>query len=182
VSAMIKFDNVSKSFGEGDARTEVLKNISIEVAEGEFLVLLGFSGTGKTTLINLMAGLEMPSTGSVTFKGEPVTEPSPERGVIFQSYSLMPWLTVNGNVGLAVDTIFPNLSRTERQAKVDHYVKMVGLSHATTRRPAELSGGMRQRVNVARALAMNPEVLLLDEPLSALCPLYTSDAADDMQW
>ncbi|MEL7097247.1 MAG: nitrate ABC transporter ATP-binding protein [Pseudomonadota bacterium] len=178
---MIKFDNVSKSFGEGDARTDVLKNISLEVAEGEFLVLLGFSGTGKTTLINLMAGLEMPSSGSVTFKGAPITEPSPERGVIFQSYSLMPWLTVNGNVGLAVDTIFPGLSKAEREAKVAHYVQMVGLGHATTRRPAELSGGMRQRVNVARALAMNPEVLLLDEPLSALDALTRANLADEIE-
>ncbi|MEO0938367.1 MAG: nitrate ABC transporter ATP-binding protein [Pseudomonadota bacterium] len=178
---MIKFDNVSKSFGEGDARTDVLKNISLEVAEGEFLVLLGFSGTGKTTLINLMAGLEMPTRGEVTFKGAPITGPGPERGVIFQSYSLMPWLTVNGNVGLAVDTIFPGLSKAEREEKVAHYVKMVGLGHATTRRPAELSGGMRQRVNVARALAMNPEVLLLDEPLSALDALTRANLADEIE-
>ncbi|MEL6208361.1 MAG: ABC transporter ATP-binding protein, partial [Pseudomonadota bacterium] len=178
---MISFDNVSKSFGEGDARTDVLKNISLDVAEGEFLVLLGFSGTGKTTLINLMAGLEMPSKGSVTFKGAPITGPGPERGVIFQSYSLMPWLTVNGNVGLAVDTIFPGLSRAEREAKIAHYVQMVGLGHATTRRPAELSGGMRQRVNVARALAMNPEVLLLDEPLSALDALTRANLADEIE-
>ena len=172
---------VSKSFGEGTARTDVLKAIDLKVAEGEFLVLLGFSGTGKTTLINLMAGLEMPSKGEVLFKGKPVTGPGPERGVIFQSYSLMPWLTVEGNVGLAVDTLFPNLSRRERQAKVDHYVDMVGLSHAKSRRPAELSGGMRQRVNVARALAMSPEVLLLDEPLSALDALTRANLADEIE-
>ncbi|MEM1066220.1 MAG: ATP-binding cassette domain-containing protein, partial [Pseudomonadota bacterium] len=153
--SILKFDSVSKSFGEGAHRTDVLKGIDLEVQEGEFLVLLGFSGTGKTTLINLLAGLDQPSAGSVTFKGAPVTGPGPERGVIFQSYSLMPWLTVTGNVGLAVDTVFPGLSRTERAEKVAHYVELVGLSHAATRRPAELSGGMRQRVNVARALAMN---------------------------
>ena len=179
--SILKLDNVSKSFGEGTHRTDVLKNINLDVEEGEFLVLLGFSGTGKTTLINLLAGLEAPTTGSVSFKGAPVTGPGPERGVIFQSYSLMPWLTVNGNVGLAVDTIFPNLSRTERAEKVDHFVKMVGLSHAATRRPAELSGGMRQRVNVARALAMNPEVLLLDEPLSALDALTRANLADEIE-
>ncbi|MEM1078379.1 MAG: nitrate ABC transporter ATP-binding protein [Pseudomonadota bacterium] len=177
----IEFKNVSKSFGEGANRADVLKDINLTVKEGEFLVLLGFSGTGKTTLINLMAGLEQPSKGEVTFKGEPVTGPGPERGVIFQNYSLMPWLTVNGNVRLAVDTMFPGLSKAERQAKVDHYVKMVGLSHATTRRPAELSGGMRQRVNVARALAMNPEVLLLDEPLSALDALTRANLADEIE-
>ncbi len=178
---MIEFKNVSKHFEAGTERTEVLKDISLSVEEGEFLVLLGFSGTGKTTLINLMAGLDMPSSGEVTFKGAPITGPGPERGVIFQSYSLMPWLTVNGNVGLAVDTIFPNLSKAERAEKVDHYVKMVGLGHATGRRPAELSGGMRQRVNVARALAMNPEVLLLDEPLSALDALTRANLADEIE-
>ena len=178
---MIEFTNVSKSFGSGTAKTDVLRDINLQVAEGEFLVLLGFSGTGKTTLINLMAGLEMPSTGAVTCKGAPVTGPGRERGVIFQSYSLMPWLTVNGNVGLAVDTVFPELSRAERAEKVAHYVNMVGLGHAATRRPAELSGGMRQRVNVARALAMNPEVLLLDEPLSALDALTRANLADEIE-
>ncbi|SEF67374.1 nitrate/nitrite transport system ATP-binding protein [Thalassococcus halodurans] len=178
--AILKLDNVSKGFGEGTAATEVLKNINLEVEEGEFLVLLGFSGTGKTTLINLLAGLETPTTGSVTFKGEPITGPGPERGVIFQSYSLMPWLTVDGNVELAVDSVFPDLPKAEKKAKVDHYVKMVGLSHAKSRRPAELSGGMRQRVNVARALAMNPEVLLLDEPLSALDALTRGNLADEI--
>ncbi|MEM9392350.1 MAG: ABC transporter ATP-binding protein [Pseudomonadota bacterium] len=179
--SVLEFKNVYKSFGEGASRTDVLKDINLTVEDGEFLVLLGFSGTGKTTLINLMAGLEMPSKGSVAFKGKPITEPSPERGVIFQSYSLMPWLTVNGNVGLAVDTMFPNLSKKERAEKVAHYVKMVGLSHATSRRPAELSGGMRQRVNVARALAMNPDMLLLDEPLSALDALTRGNLADEIE-
>ena len=179
--SVLKFDNVSMRFGESAQSTEVLKNINLEVSQGEFLVILGFSGTGKTTLINLMAGLTFPSKGSVTFKDKPITGPGPERGVIFQSYSLMPWLTVSGNVGLAVDTVFPNLSKAERAAKVAHYVDMVGLSHAATRRPAELSGGMRQRVNVARALAMNPEMLLLDEPLSALDALTRANLADEIE-
>lgn len=175
--SFLELKNVSKSFGEDT----ILKDIDLSVEEGEFLVLLGFSGTGKTTLINLMAGLEQPTKGTVTFKGQPVKEPGRERGVIFQSYSLMPWLTVNGNVALAVDTMFPELSKADRQAKVDHYVKMVGLSHAKSRRPAELSGGMRQRVNVARALAMNPEMLLLDEPLSALDALTRANLADEIE-
>ncbi|UWR00391.1 nitrate ABC transporter ATP-binding protein [Rhodobacteraceae bacterium S2214] len=179
--SILEFKNVSKSFGTGTHASHVLKNIDLTVEEGEFLVLLGFSGTGKTTLINLMAGLETPTSGEVTFKGKQIKEPGRERGVIFQSYSLMPWLTVNGNVMLAVDTMFPNLSKDERQAKVDHYVKMVGLSHAATRRPSELSGGMRQRVNVARALAMDPEMLLLDEPLSALDALTRANLADEIE-
>ncbi|KIC06800.1 ABC transporter ATPase, partial [Leisingera sp. ANG-M1] len=179
--SVLEFNNVSKSFGEGTSRTTVLKNINLSVEEGEFLVLLGFSGTGKTTLINLMAGLEMPTKGSVTYRGKEISGPGPERGVIFQSYSLMPWLTVDGNVELAVGTIFPGMPKAEKTAKVDHYVKMVGLDHAKTRRPAELSGGMRQRVNVARALAMDPEVLLLDEPLSALDALTRANLADEIE-
>ncbi len=179
--SILSFKNASKSFGEGTARTDVLKGIDLNVQEGEFLVILGFSGTGKTTLINLMAGLDTPTGGEVTFKGTTIKGPGPERGVIFQNYSLMPWLTVSGNVGLAVDTVFPGLSKTEKAEKVAHYVKMVGLSHAATRRPAELSGGMRQRVNVARALSMNPEVLLLDEPLSALDALTRANLADEIE-
>ncbi|QDI77937.1 MULTISPECIES: ABC transporter ATP-binding protein [Leisingera] len=179
--SILEFKYVSKSFGEGTSRTQVLKNISLSVQEGEFLVLLGFSGTGKTTLINLMAGLERPSQGTVSYRGREITGPGPERGVIFQSYSLMPWLTVSGNVALAVDTVFPGLPKAEKQAKVNRYVKMVGLSHAASRRPAELSGGMRQRVNVARALAMDPEVLLLDEPLSALDALTRANLAEEIE-
>ncbi|TMV11845.1 ABC transporter ATP-binding protein [Arenibacterium halophilum] len=179
--SILDFNGVSKTFGEGTHANPVLKNIDLSVQEGEFLVLLGFSGTGKTTLINLMAGLEQPTKGSVTFKGKPITGPGPERGVIFQNYSLMPWLTVNGNVALAVDTVFPKMPAAERAAKVDTYVKMVGLAHAANRRPAELSGGMRQRVNVARALAMTPEMLLLDEPLSALDALTRANLADEIE-
>jgi nitrate/nitrite transport system ATP-binding protein len=178
--SILSIQNVSKGFGSGTHRAEVLKNITLDVAEGEFVAILGFSGTGKTTLINLIAGLEMPDVGTVEFKGAPITGPGPERGLVFQSYSLMPWLTVGGNVGLAVDAVFPKLSRAERQDKIDHYVGMVGLSHATTRRPAELSGGMRQRVSVARALAMSPEMLLLDEPLSALDALTRANLADEI--
>ncbi|WP_243613181.1 ABC transporter ATP-binding protein [Shimia aestuarii] len=179
--SILTFDNVSKSFGEGTHKTDVLKGINLEVKEGEFLVILGFSGTGKTTLINLMAGLETPTKGTVSFKGAPITGPGPERGVIFQNYSLMPWLTVGGNVSLALDTVFPGLSKAEKAEKVAHYVDMVGLSHAMSRRPAELSGGMRQRVNVARALAMSPEMLLLDEPLSALDALTRANLADEIE-
>ena len=115
--SFLKLDKVSKSFGTGIYTHDVLKDISLDVQEGEFLVLLGFSGTGKTTLINLLAGLEKPTNGPVSFKGAPVTGPGPERGVIFQSYSLMPWLTVSGNVRLAVDTVFPKLSKLRRSRR-----------------------------------------------------------------
>jgi nitrate/nitrite transport system ATP-binding protein len=178
--SILTFTNINKGFGVGTDRTEVLRDINLEVEEGEFVAILGFSGTGKSTLMNLIAGLEAPDSGEVAFKGTPITGPGPERGLVFQSYSLMPWLTVGGNVGLAVDSVFPKLSKAERQKKIDHYVTMVGLHHAISRRPSELSGGMRQRVAVARALAMNPEMLLLDEPLSALDALTRANLADEI--
>ncbi len=165
---ILELKNVCVTYGTGDKATPVLGGIDLQVADGEFIAIVGFSGSGKTTLINTIAGLAAPTAGSVNFKGQPVRGPASERGVVFQSYSLMPWLTVHGNVALAVDTVFAKESKAERQARTRRYIDMVGLSHATGRRPAELSGGMRQRVAVARALAMNPELLLLDEPLSAL--------------
>lgn len=178
---ILEFRNVSIGFGTGDKRAEVLKSLTLDVAEGEFLAILGFSGTGKTTLINLMAGLTTPEKGAVTFKGQPITGPGPERGLVFQSYSLMPWLTVAGNVRLAVDAVHGGKSKSECAALVAKYIAMVGLSHATDRRPSELSGGMRQRVAVARALAMEPEVLLMDEPLSALDALTRANLADEIE-
>lgn len=178
--AFLELNHVSKAYGEGNRRSEVLCDISLHVEEGEFVAILGFSGSGKSTLINIIAGLILPDSGTVTLAGEAVTEPGPERGLVFQSYSLMPWLTVYGNVRLAVDAVFGHLSKQERHAKTVHYIEMVGLPHALERRPAELSGGMRQRVAVARALAMNPSILLLDEPLSALDALTRAKLQDEI--
>lgn len=177
---ILEFRNVCKGFGTGVERKEVLRDISLKVHKGEFLAILGFSGTGKTTLINQIAGLDTPDSGQVLFKGQPVTGPGPERGLVFQSYSLMPWLTVAGNIALAVDAVHRSASRDERAAMVDKFITMVGLGPARARRPAELSGGMRQRVAVARALAMNPEVLLMDEPLSALDALTRANLQDEI--
>ena len=174
---MLEFRNVSKGYGD----TSVIKNLNFKVKDGEFLAILGFSGSGKTTLINLMAGLVMPDKGEVLFKGQPVTGPGPERGLVFQSYALMPWLTVQGNIALAVDAVHGAKPKAERAALVAKYIAMVGLSHAVDRRPAELSGGMRQRVAVARALAMSPEVLLMDEPLSALDALTRANVAAEIE-
>ncbi len=172
---ILELKGVSKGYG-----SPVLKRLDLSVAEGEFLAVLGFSGTGKTTLINLLAGLELPDAGEVLFKGQPVTGPGPERGLVFQSYALMPWLTVAGNIALAVDAVSKG-SKADRAALVAKYIGMVGLSHAADRRPAELSGGMRQRVAVARALAMQPEVLLMDEPLSALDALTRANVASEIE-
>ena len=178
--SFLALKNISKSYGTGHSKTEVLKDINLEIAEGEFVAIVGFSGTGKTTLISTIAGLIKPDSGEVIMEGQQVTGPSAERGVVFQSYSLMPWLTVYGNVALSVDAVFNNLSSQERKQRTEKYIKMVGLSHAIHRHPSELSGGMRQRVNVARALAASPHVLLLDEPLSALDALTRANLQDEI--
>ena len=177
--SFLEISGLSKSYGEGAHRTNVLEDINLKVEEGEFIAIVGFSGTGKTTLISLLAGLIEADTGGVIFKGKEIDGPSPDRGVVFQSYSLMPWLSVTGNVALAVDTVFSKKPAKDRKAICDKYIEMVGLGHARDRKPAELSGGMRQRVAVARALAMQPELLLLDEPLSALDALTRSKLQDE---
>ncbi|ODR99540.1 nitrate/sulfonate/bicarbonate ABC transporter ATP-binding protein [Methyloceanibacter superfactus] len=177
--SILELKGVCAGFGPAQARTEVLKSIDLSVEDGELLAVLGFSGTGKTTLISLLAGLKMPDKGDVLFKGETVTGPGPERGVVFQSYALMPWLTVEENIALAVNAVHAKAPRAERKQLTEKYLTMVGLGHARERRPAELSGGMRQRVSVARALAMQPEVLLLDEPLSALDALTRAKLQDE---
>lgn len=164
----LELKNVCKGYGEGKDRIEVLKNINLVVEEGDFLAIIGFSGSGKSTLISLISGLIKPDSGEILLNGKSVVGPGPDRGVIFQNYSLLPWLTVQGNVALAVDHLFPDWPVEKRRDHVRKYVDMVNLTPALEKRPAELSGGMRQRVAVARALAMNPNILLMDEPLSAL--------------
>lgn len=178
--AFLEIHGLSKHYGEGPARTDVLSGINLEVEEGEFLAIVGFSGSGKTTLISAIAGLITPDSGVIHLHGKQVAGPGPDRGIVFQSYSLMPWLTVYGNVALAVDAVLSNKTKAERDAITRKYIDMVGLSHAIDRRPAELSGGMRQRVSVARALATQPEILLLDEPLSALDALTRAKLQDEL--
>ncbi|NLH79779.1 MAG: ATP-binding cassette domain-containing protein [Phyllobacteriaceae bacterium] len=178
---ILELKHVSKSYGSGNGVTHVLADVNLTIKEGEFVAILGFSGSGKTTLISTIAGLVTPDTGEVLMRGEPVTAPGPDRGLVFQSYSLMPWLSVHGNIMLAVETVFPKASVEEREARVAKYIAMVGLSHARDRKPAELSGGMRQRVGIARALAMSPEVLLLDEPLSALDALTRAKLGEEIE-
>lgn len=179
--AIVELKNVFKHFGDGADRSEVLHGVDLAIEEGEFVAVVGFSGSGKSTLVNLIAGLQKPDQGEALMKGQPIQGPGPDRGVVFQNYSLMPWLTVAENIALAVDSVFPAMPKAERAARVAHYTRMVGLSHAAERRPAELSGGMRQRVSVARALAMSPEVLLLDEPLSALDALTRAKLQDEIE-
>ncbi|WBU90120.1 ABC transporter ATP-binding protein [Cellulophaga omnivescoria] len=178
--AYLELKNVCKTYGQGNNSTEVLSNINLKIEEGEFVAIVGFTGSGKTTLVNLINGLIKPTSGEVLFKGEPVVGTSHKRGVIFQNYSLLPWLTVYQNVAMAVKEAFPKESKTEIKERVVSFIKMVGLSHAIDKRPKELSGGMRQRVSVARALAMKPEMIIMDEPLGALDALTRGNLQDEI--
>ena len=173
---LVELKDVCIAYGE----TSILKNINLTVKKGEFIAIVGFSGSGKTTLISAIAGLIKADSGEVLKQGKPITAPGPDRGVVFQNYSLMPWLTVYENVALAVDEIFKHWPAAQRKAHTEKYVRMVNLGAAMTKKPAELSGGMRQRVNVARALAANPDILLLDEPLSALDALTRGNLQDEI--
>lgn len=180
--SILSLRNVSKSYsGKGGDTTHVLKDINLDVREGEFIAILGFSGAGKTTLISSIAGLIEADAGEILLRGKPIDGPDKDRGLVFQSYSLFPWLTVQQNVALAVEAVHKDKSKEDRARLVKQKVELVGLGHAMERKPAQLSGGMRQRVAVARALAMEPEILLMDEPLSALDALTRAKLQDEIE-
>ena len=156
---------VDKSFVRGGSTSEVLRNTSLQMAKGEFVSIIGHSGCGKSTLLNLVAGLTRVTRGAVLLEDYEVNAPGPERAVVFQNHSLLPWLTVYDNVRLAVDKVFgATKTAADRHAWVLHNLELVQMIHAKDKRPAEISGGMKQRVGIARALAMEPKVLLMDEP------------------
>ena len=182
MTTILSLQGVSKAYtGQAGGVTEVLDGIDLDVEEGEFIAILGFSGAGKTTLISSFAGLIEPDAGQILLKGQPIDGPGKDRGLVFQSYSLFPWLTVEKNVAMAVDAVHRDRTAAERAALVKQKVELVGLGHAMDRKPGQLSGGMRQRVSVARALAMEPEILLLDEPLSALDALTRAKLQDEIE-
>jgi len=182
MTTILSLQGVSKAYtGQAGGVTEVLDGIDLDVEEGEFIAILGFSGAGKTTLISSIAGLIEPDAGQILLKGQPIDGPGKDRGLVFQSYSLFPWLTVEKNVAMAVDAVHRDRTAAERAALVKQKVELVGLGHAMDRKPGQLSGGMRQRVSVARALAMEPEILLLDEPLSALDALTRAKLQDEIE-
>jgi nitrate/nitrite transport system ATP-binding protein len=176
-----KIDHVDKVFTRGTSETCVLKDITFEVDKGEYISIIGHSGCGKSTLLNIVAGLTPATQGGVLLENREVNEPGPDRAVVFQNHSLLPWLTVYDNVRLAVDKVFSGTkSRAERDAWTLHNLDLVQMTHAKDKRPAEISGGMKQRVGIARALAMEPKILLLDEPFGALDALTRAHLQDSV--
>jgi nitrate/nitrite transport system ATP-binding protein len=183
--AYLELKAVTKSFpcngrDAFSAGLPVLRDINLSIRENEFVCIVGRSGAGKTTLISLIAGLIEPNSGEILLEGRPIDGPGPDRGVIFQTYSLLPWLNVFENVHLAVDAVAPDLSASEKKRRTEYYVNLVNLGAALKKTPRELSGGMRQRVAVARGLAMDPKVLLLDEPFSALDALTRATLQEEL--
>ena len=181
-AAYLQLDHIDKSFARGSTTTEVLKGIVLPIEKGEFVAIIGHSGCGKSTLLNIIAGLTPATSGGVILEAREVSAPGPDRAVVFQNHSLLPWLTVYGNVRLAVDKVFGGTkSRAERHDWTMHNLKLVHMAHEAHKRPAEISGGMKQRVGLARALAMEPKVLLLDEPFGALDALTRAQLQDSVQ-
>src|SRR5512139_3764338 len=179
--AYLKLDHIDKVFTRGAATTEVLKDINLTIEKGEYVSIIGHSGCGKSTLLNIIAGLTGASTGGVLLENREVNSPGPDRAVVFQNHSLLPWLTVFENVKLGVDKVFARTkTRAERDAWVMHNLNLVQMAHAKDKRPSEISGGMKQRVGIARALAMEPKVLLLDEPFGALDALTRATLQDEL--
>src|SRR4029077_12319895 len=181
MTSYLLLDHIDKKFVRGSHETEVLKDVTLGVEQGEYVSIIGHSGCGKTTLLNIVAGLTQVTSGGVILENREVNEPGPDRAVVFQNHSLLPWLTVYGNVKLAVDKVFSDSkSRTERHDWTMHNLDLVQMGHAKDKRPAEISGGMKQRVGLARALAMQPKVLLLDEPFGALDALTRAHLQDSV--
>src|SRR6187549_2466669 len=177
----LKLDHIDKVFTRGNASTEVLKEINLTINKGEYVSIIGHSGCGKSTLLNIVAGLTTTTMGCVLLEGREVNAPGPDRAVVFQNHSLLPWLTVRENVGLAVDKVFSGRkSRAERREWIEYNLSLVRMNAAADKRPSEISGGMKQRVGIARALAMEPKILLLDEPFGALDALTRAHLQDQV--
>lgn len=179
-SDFLTIDNVVKIYPTPKGAYTVLQDVNLQFSEGEFICLIGHSGCGKSTLLNMVSGFSQPSAGSVKLRGKPITQPGPERMVVFQNYSLLPWLTAFENVYLAVESVYPKKMEAERRAITREHLSMVGLADAMDKKPPQLSGGMRQRVAIARALAIRPEVLILDEPFGALDAITKEELQEEL--
>ncbi len=177
----IKVEHAEMVFDSRKGRFHALRDINLSVAQGEFVTLIGHSGCGKSTLLNLIAGLLLPSSGVLLCDRREIAAPGPDRGVVFQNHSLLPWLTCAENVDLAVERVFGSKeTKAQLKARTQAALEMVGMGHAMAKLPHEISGGMKQRVGIARALAMEPKVLLLDEPFGALDALTRAHLQDEL--
>jgi nitrate/nitrite transport system ATP-binding protein len=177
MQGFLKVEGLSKSF---TSAKPVFDNVSFTLDQGEFVCIIGHSGCGKTTILNVLAGLDTASAGHVFMDGREIAGPGLERGVVFQSHALMPWLTVRRNIAFAVESRWPEWSRAQVAAQVEKFVAMVGLTPALDKKPSQLSGGMKQRVGIARAFAIQPRMLLLDEPFGALDALTRGTIQDEL--
>ncbi|WP_448527343.1 ABC transporter ATP-binding protein [Parathermosynechococcus lividus] len=173
-------NGVSKAYPTANGTHVVLEDIHLEVHRGEFVCLIGHSGCGKTTLLNMVAGFTAPSCGEISLNGVPVRQPGPDRMMVFQNYALLPWLTAYQNIELAVKSVYPHKTRQRRRQIVAEHLELVGLTAAAHKRPSQLSGGMKQRVAIARALAIRPEMLILDEPFGALDAITKEELQDEL--
>ncbi len=179
--AFVRVQQAEMTFITKQGRFPALRNIDLDIARGEFVSLIGHSGCGKSTLLNLIAGLLRPTQGGLLCDGREIAGPGPERAVVFQNHSLLPWLSCFDNVMLAVETVFgPRETKPQLVARTEAALALVGMSHALHKRPHEISGGMKQRVGIARALAMEPKVLLMDEPFGALDALTRAHLQDEL--
>lgn len=176
----IQIEGVEQTFKTSKGEFPALKAIDLTISKGEFVTLIGHSGCGKSTLLNLIAGLTQPSEGVLICAGREIAGPGPDRAVVFQNHSLLPWLTCFENVYLGVERVFSDEPKSELHQRTHDALALVGLTHATQKRPHEISGGMKQRVGIARALAMEPKVLLMDEPFGALDALTRTKLQDEL--
>jgi bicarbonate transport system ATP-binding protein len=180
LNSFLTIDNVSKVYPTPTGGYTVLQDVNLTVNQGEFICVIGHSGCGKSTLLNMVSGFTQPTSGSVNLKGKPITKPGPDRMVVFQNYALLPWLTVFENVYLAIDSVYPEKKEAQKRAIVREHLALVGLTEAAEKKPSQISGGMKQRTSIARALAIRPEVLILDEPFGALDPITKEELQEEL--
>jgi nitrate/nitrite transport system ATP-binding protein len=181
-ATFLEFDGVAKIYptDKGKGSYTVLEDVNLSIQEGEFVCVIGHSGCGKSTLLSMVSGLNKPSLGEIRLKNQPITKPGPDRMVIFQNYSLLPWKTAYENVYLAVEQVYKHKSAQEKKDITLEHLELVGLTEAIHKKPAQLSGGMKQRVAIARALATRPEVLIMDEPFGALDPITREEMQEEL--
>jgi nitrate ABC transporter ATP-binding subunit len=177
---LLVIEDVAKVYATPEGNHTVLSGVNLTVNQGEFICLIGHSGCGKSTLLNMVAGFSRPTYGEVLLKGKRITEPGPDRMMVFQNYALLPWLSAFENIYLAVDAVYTDRPHSKKKEMVSELLEMVGLTESADKKPSQLSGGMKQRVAIARALAIRPEILILDEPFGALDAITKEELQEEL--